>query len=81
MAYTYEDMGRVQHFWPDDTDDTIYTRDAHSIAYIVELVQAKWPGVSLENVTITSEYINTRYITYDIYDPSDYDEFIVITKV
>jgi len=36
--------------------------------------------ISLEELDITAEYIHTRCIGYDLYDSSDYDNYIVITR-
>lgn len=36
--------------------------------------------ISTNDLKITSEYIHTRCIGYDLYDPSDYDCYLVIRK-
>lgn len=43
--------------------------------------KAKWPGIRLDQITIEAEYIRTKCLGYDQYDPSDYNTFIVIRRV
>jgi len=35
----------------------------------------------LEDIQITSEKIHTGCLTYDLYDSSDYTEFVILTRV
>jgi hypothetical protein len=76
--------GGIRTFWPDDTDTTMYiqTSDTASptLFELMDKIQDKWPGTSLENITITAEKIHTDCLGYDLYDPMDYTDFILITK-
>lgn len=82
MGYSYRNNGQIKDYWPDDTDDTIYINadDGHDLASIASIVKAKWPHAKLEDISISSEYIHTECLTYDLYDPSDYTNFIILTK-
>lgn len=81
MGY-YTRPDGVKCFEPDDTDNTFYMRgyyDGLPLSEILEQTKEKWPNASFDDVNIASEYIQTRCIGYDLYDPSDYDCFLVIT--
>ncbi len=67
-------------FWPEDDECTIYLSGEHTLESILELIQEKWPGVTFENIEISTEYIQTKCLTYDLYDPSDYTNFIIIRR-
>ena len=66
---------------PKDDENTIYIRGERSFQSILELIQDKWPGVSLEDIEISSEYIHVYCIGYDLYDPSDYINYTVIRRI
>lgn len=80
--------GGIRTYWPDDTDTTMYIQTSDSasptLAELLDKIQTKWPECSFENlietITITSEKIHTDCLGYDLYDPMDYTDFIVITK-
>ena len=75
-------------FWPDDDKNTIYLEDSRWITFfdIIYIVQSKWPELSdldsLDSISIRAENIHTYRLgnRYDLHDPSDYTNFIVITK-
>ena len=67
-------------FDPQDTDLKFYILGDSSLLDIISLVKNKWgEDTDLDYVTIESDYIHTRCLNYDIYDPSDYDEYLVVT--
>ena len=73
-------------FWPDDDENTIYLEDCRWITLfdIIYIVRSKWPELSdldsLDSINISAENIHTDCLGYDLHDPSDYTNFIVITK-
>ena len=73
-------------FWPDDDENTIYLEDSRWITLfdIIYIVRSKWPELSdldsLDSISIGAENIHTYRLGYDLHDPSDYTNFIVITK-
>ena len=42
MGYTYRNNGAITDFWPDDTDDTIYTTGEHTLGELIDLAIAKF---------------------------------------
>lgn len=82
MGYSYRNNGQIKDFWPDDDENTIYrVSGSDSLQDLLTLAQEKWPGVSLEDIQITSEKIHTSCLTYDLYDSSDYTEFVILTRI
>jgi hypothetical protein len=81
MGYTKN--GSITNFWPDDTDDMLYIQDSYGISLIEIISKAteKWPGVRLDDLEISAEYIHTHCIYYDLHDSGDYTNFIVIKKI
>lgn len=69
----------IVNYTPVNTDDTIYLIDKATLADIVDAVKEKWGDVHFDNITIESKYIHTRCLTYDQYDSSDFDNYLVIT--
>lgn len=81
MGYSYRNDGWITDFWPDDSDVEIYIDGTSgvSLQYVSEVVHDKW-GVELTAVSIRSENIHTSFLTDDMYDPSNYTNFIVVTR-
>ena len=79
MGYTTRPNTQIRDFWPDDTDTTMYI-ESNSITLndLIRKAQDKWPGIDLNDIAITSEEIHTQCIGYDMYDPFDYTNFIVL---
>ena len=81
MGYTTRKHsgGTIESFWPDDTDTEFYiSRDA-SLAYIIERVEDLWPDADFSDIQITSEFIHTDSLGYDLFDRGDWDEFLKIS--
>lgn len=77
------DLGHtIQTFWPDDDENTMYidTTVYTTMQEIMEKIDEKWAGSSLSNINISAEKIHTDCLGYDLYDDSDYTDFIVIRK-
>lgn len=81
MGYSYRNNGYITDYWPDDTDTILHINadEGHDLASIMSIIKNKWPHANLEDISITSEYIHTECLTYDLYDPSDYTNFIILT--
>lgn len=83
MGYSTRPGTEIRDFWPDDTDTVMCIESGYSPIKLIDLIEKineKWPGVELSEFEITSEYIHTSCLGYDLYDSSDYTHFIVITK-
>lgn len=79
MGVTYDNG--IKNFWPDDTDDTMYLVSPTSLNQILEVCAVKWNGVDFSDIEITSEKIHTSCLTYDLYDPSDYTDFVIVRNL
>lgn len=83
MGYTTRPGTQIQDFWPDDTDTVMHIQcDSMppTLAELMDKINEKWPGSSMENITIEARKIHTYCLGYDLYDPMDYTNFIIITK-
>lgn len=67
--------------YPKDDENTIYISGETSLQSLLDTIQDKWPGVSLEDIEISSEYIHVYCIGYDRYDPGDYINYTVIRRI
>jgi len=65
-------------FTPDNDENTIYLQGEFSLEDIDRIALSKWPRVSMCDVKISTEYIQTDCLGYDQYDPGDYTCFIVV---
>lgn len=84
MGYGKRD-GSIQTFWPDDTENRIYIdggwmASGTSLQELMERAAEKWPGISPADITISAEHIHTDCLGYDLYDPGDYTEFIILSR-
>jgi hypothetical protein len=73
----------IRTFWPDDDENTLHieSNTCPTLAVLLEKAQEKWPGVELHNIRISAEKIHTDCLGYDLYDSSDWTDFIILTKV
>ncbi len=79
MGHSYRNDGAITDFWPDDTNDTIYLTDKHTLGELIDIAIAKFkPNFRIDRVEITSEFIHTSCLTYDSTDLNDYTCFTVI---
>ena len=80
----YYKTGFVTNFIPDNDSATLYIfaeNETFDFNYITDLVQNYFGDEStLDQFTIGAEKIQTRCIGFDMYDPDDYDNFIVICR-
>lgn len=81
MGYTTQ--GSIENYWPDDDDNTVYIPGDSgdiSLESIILIIRDKWPNTKFDGITISSENIHTTCLTYDLYDSSDYTQFVIIRK-
>ena len=73
----------MQTNYPADDEKTIYLADngGISLKQIHEAIEEKWPGANLALVEISAEHRHVTCLTYDLYDPTDYQNYIVINKI
>ena len=73
-------------FWPDDDENTIYLENSRWITLfdIIYIARSKWPELSdldaLDSISISAENIHTDHLGHEFHYPSDYTNFIVITR-
>lgn len=73
--------GSITTFWPDDTETSLYLEgDVTGIDFseIWKAAREKWPGIKMEEITITPEHIHTNCIYFDAYDGADWTNFLHI---
>ena len=84
MGY-YKESSGIECFTPDDAEDCFYIEQGPwygdtSLSDIMEMAAKKWPDNPPGNIVIKAEYIHIRCLGYDMYDPSDYSNFLKIVK-
>lgn len=80
MGYSYRNNGAITDFTPDNTDTTLYLQGDHTMEEIVDMAEQHFGArFSFFDAIITSETIHTSCLTYDLHDPSDWTNYIVIT--
>ena len=77
----FTDKHGVKGFFPDDDADTMWVSRAKPLSEIITMIEEKWPGVTLDQIWIECEYVQTSHIGYDLYDPTDYDTYIVVRRL
>lgn len=82
MGYGTRNNGTIRTFWPDDTENTLHiSSDASlNLEELLFKAQKKWPGISLDQIQISADKIHTDCLGYDMYDSSDYTNFIILEK-
>jgi hypothetical protein len=75
--------GTIRSYWPDDDANTMYLESGKrmSLAAIIEMCKDKWPNADFNDLLFESKEIQTDCLGYDLYDPMDYTDFIIITNV
>ena len=72
----------INTFHPDDDSENIFIESDYvpSLADIIKRATEKWPGIQFDEIDISAEYTHTDCLGYDKYDPSDYTNYIRITR-
>ena len=81
MGYSTRNNGQIRDFTPDDTKDEFYILGSASMEEIMNRAKQHFgENTWLNDISIRGERIHTRCLTYDLYDPSDYDDYLIISK-
>lgn len=80
MGYGKRD-GSIRTFTPDNTDTQLYLISYIGLDQLVERVGEHFGTTDLSEFTIEAEHIHVDCLGYDRYDPSDYRNYLVITKI
>jgi hypothetical protein len=83
MGYIKRPGTEIWDFTPDDTDTEMYIMSDlyYSITELLEMARAKWSDASLDNIKIASQRIHTHCIYYDLHDPTDYTDYLILKYV
>ncbi len=73
-------MTDPKSYWPENTEDTLYFPYETNLQSLLDSIKKVWPEVSLDDVTIEAQHIHTDHIGYDLYDSTDYNDFVVVTR-
>lgn len=71
-------------FWPKNTENTKYIESEYAPITLNEMINKcaeLFPDTDFDSLTITTECIHTHCLGYDLYDSSDYTNFLVIEKL
>lgn len=78
--YRYEKDGSVTNCFPVDTDTEIWIQaEGQSLQDLIVAACAKWPGVSVEDISVEVQHHHQYSIYYDLHDSSDYVNYFVIS--
>lgn len=81
MGY-YTNRSGIKKFKPDDTENDLWVWGELDMDELMQSINDHFgDDVKLRELKITSEYIQTSCIGYDLYDPSDYTNFLHITRI
>lgn len=73
----------IRDFTPDETNEMFFLEGEFgdfSLEVLLEKAVEKWGNVANpRNIMIRPQYIHTRCLGYDQYDPCDYDNFLQIS--
>jgi hypothetical protein len=58
----------------------MYLYESATLSDMMAFIDEKWPGTSMSRITISSQYIHTQCIGYDLHDPMDWTNYLIITK-
>jgi hypothetical protein len=70
-------VGNNEH--PVDTDNDMWLSGYLSLSDILEKVKEKWPDANIEDVEISSVNHHEYSVGYDLYDSSDYVQYIYVS--
>jgi len=72
----------IVNYTPTNDSNTLYIQYTSSLSDLITQIREHFgPDISFDDITITPEYIHTRCLTYDCYDRSDYDNYLVIRRI
>ena len=69
----------IETNYPKDTEFSFYIEKEATFQDIYNRMSEKWGAFDFSKVAITSEYRHVNALSHDLYDASDYTEYLVIT--
>ena len=78
----YFTLNGITRYDPDNTPNTLYIQMFGSLDFdsLREKIKEHFGDPNLDNYEISTEYIHTDCIGYDLYDSSDWSIFIIIER-
>lgn len=83
MGYGKRNNGQIDTFWPDNTPTELWLGSDYSTSIQDLIDKAKehfGQEIKLDDLIISSEYIHTDCLYYDLYDAGDWTKFVKIEK-
>lgn len=74
----------TKEYIPENTETTLYLRSEnyYSLSDVIDNARAHFgDDIQLSELQMDAEHFHARNRSYDLYDLSDYDNYIVITKL
>ena len=72
----------TRNVWPQNDENTLYIEsDFYDLDEIINQAKEKWPNVAISDLGVSAEHIHTSCLDYDLYDSSDWTNFIVIRNI
>ena len=70
----------IINYTPQNDKDTLYIPHNTDLEELIQKVKEHFgEDVEFSKVCVTPENIHTHCLTYDLHDPSDYTDYLVIT--
>jgi len=74
--------GTIRTFTPDDTDECFYIRGDESLSEIISRAKEKWGAdINMDDINVSAENIHEDCLDYDLYDRSDYADYLCISII
>lgn len=78
---TYRNNNKsIKDYWPDNDENTLYLSGSCTLSDVLNAAKEHFGDRYDEDfITIEAEHIHTSCLTYDLYDPSDFTDFIIVS--
>lgn len=80
MGYSTDHRG-IRSFVPDDDENTLHIQQSSNLGDLIERIKEHFGQDSkLEDFSITADYIHTDCLGYDLFDRSDWTNYLIIER-
>lgn len=78
----YSTHNGIEYATPVNDENVLYLFFGCPVSELIAKIKEHFgDDANLDNFNISPEYIHTSCLSYDRYDPSDYQNFLVITRI
>lgn len=78
--YRYEKDGDATHCFPVDTDNDLWIESCDkTLQDIIDAAKEKWPDAEFSHISVQAIKHHQYSIYYDLYDDSDYVDYVVLS--